>query len=1157
MRLLALHLERYGAFTGRSLAFRRDARLHVVLGANEAGKSTALAAVTDLLFGIEARTRYAFLHDMPEMRIGAAIEAVDGRRLAFRRRKGNRNTLVDGGDAALPEDALTPFLQGLTRPVFCRAFGLDAQALRAGGREMLDSEGEVGASLFAAASGLRGYRQVQASLEEEAMGIFAPRRAAGRSFYQALDRHDEARKTIRASELRAGDWRELNEEIEAAGRRLDEIHAERARIAGERARLERLRRVVPLIAGIGDALTQVEADAVPVEPGDAAIDRLGEALAALRAAGAEQERLEIMLEAAKADLDTLPSAPGLIARAEEILDGFRGIDRFDKDGADLPRVQNEVMRLSDDLDRLAVRVGLGNGSAFAERQPSDAERSRIEVLIREGRALAAELGQIERDRAAARAEHEGLTREEAEAGAPVDPAPLREASKTFAWLPAAVTECAGLDATIRRAEGVLRGKAARLMPRVDDTTALARLPLPDPAAIARFREAFDEADRDRILARQRMDRTRQAVAGTRERLRRREAGRPIASRADLDALRAERDARFAELREALSAGRRVPPGAVAAYERSLDVADRLADDLAMDAARVAEQAADRERLAAEEEEAATAAAALDAAEAARTERRAAWTALWHPVGIVPGMPVEMAAWLSTVETLIEEQGDLDERRIDVAMRGERIAAASSPLAELGRRAGIADSGGLDAGLLFDRVEERIAALAMRWEATREASARIRAAANSIGRLEQALAAARTRHSAWRCEWQAALPAIGLGSEARMEEAESALAAWREVPATLRERDAAQQRVHGMERDRRAYRSRIVRLVEEASDIDPASPSVAIRTLHGRLQAAQADEARRTELGLRLAKVERQVEAARRTREDAEGALVRLRAEIGVDPVEAALADTEALHGRLVDRRRSRTELNARRAELTRVSDGVAEATLRAELAATSIGTIDATLQDLRLADEDLDQRGKLAFSDRDRHERRRAELEGGVGAETAAAQKKAAEAEIAAQARQWAVLRFAGLMLSTAIGRHRAGQQDPLLTRAGALFSTLTGGAFSGLGQDYGEADEPRIVGRRAGGGAVPVEGLSEGTRDQLYLALRLAYLQDYAARAEPAPFVGDDLFSTFDDARTAHGLEALAAIGATIQPILFTHHRHVADLAASRLDEGVDIIAL
>lgn len=86
---------------------------------------------------------------------------------------------------------------------------------------------------------------------------------------------------------------------------------------------------------------------------------------------------------------------------------------------------------------------------------------------------------------------------------------------------------------------------------------------------------------------------------------------------------------------------------------------------------------------------------------------------------------------------------------------------------------------------------------------------------------------------------------------------------------------------------------------------------------------------------------------------------------------------------------------------------------------------------------------------------------------------------------------------------------------------------------------------------------MSEGTRDQLYLALRLAHLEDYAGRAEPAPFVGDDLFSTFDDARTGHGLETLAEIGGTVQPILFTHHRHVAEIATARLGSAVDVLSL
>ena len=255
MRLIRLALERYGAFTDRTVEFRPDARLHVVLGANEAGKSTALAAVTDLLFGFEKSTRYAFLHDMPQLRLGAAIAAADGRRLSFRRRKGNSRTLIDAADAPLPDDALAPFLGGLSRTVFCRAFGLDAASLRAGGREMVDVEGEVGASLFAAGSGLRGLTELQTTLDGEADAIFAPRQAKHRTFYQALERHENARRAVREKGLRAGDWRALNDEIAAAAAQLEALRAEQKAIAVARARLERLKRVRPIIAEL-DALTR-------------------------------------------------------------------------------------------------------------------------------------------------------------------------------------------------------------------------------------------------------------------------------------------------------------------------------------------------------------------------------------------------------------------------------------------------------------------------------------------------------------------------------------------------------------------------------------------------------------------------------------------------------------------------------------------------------------------------------------------------------------------------------------------------------------------------------------------------------------------------------------------------------------------------------------
>jgi chromosome segregation protein len=231
--------------------------------------------------------------------------------------------------------------------------------------------------------------------------------------------------------------------------------------------------------------------------------------------------------------------------------------------------------------------------------------------------------------------------------------------------------------------------------------------------------------------------------------------------------------------------------------------------------------------------------------------------------------------------------------------------------------------------------------------------------------------------------------------------------------------------------------------------------------------------------------------------------------------------------------------------------------LRSDLAAFDADSAAAALKALAGEDERLDQEAQEVFAAHDRAARQRVVLEQGVGAEVAVQQRRNAEAELALVAREWAVLKLGSLLIGSVVDRYRASQQDPLITRAGVLFETLTGGAFTGIGQDYDDEDVPRLVGHRKSGGMVSVPGMSDGTRDQLYLALRLAYLEDYASRAESIPFIGDDLFTTFDDARTAHALAALAAIGERVQPILFTHHMHVVDTARIALGECVDIVDL
>ena len=79
---------------------------------------------------------------------------------------------------------------------------------------------------------------------------------------------------------------------------------------------------------------------------------------------------------------------------------------------------------------------------------------------------------------------------------------------------------------------------------------------------------------------------------------------------------------------------------------------------------------------------------------------------------------------------------------------------------------------------------------------------------------------------------------------------------------------------------------------------------------------------------------------------------------------------------------------------------------------------------------------------------------------------------------------------------------------------------------------------------------MSEGTADQLYLALRIASLERHLERHAPIPFILDDILVNFDDARAAAALEVLAALSERTQVIYFTHHQHLVELAKAKVGE-------
>lgn len=124
--------------------------------------------------------------------------------------------------------------------------------------------------------------------------------------------------------------------------------------------------------------------------------------------------------------------------------------------------------------------------------------------------------------------------------------------------------------------------------------------------------------------------------------------------------------------------------------------------------------------------------------------------------------------------------------------------------------------------------------------------------------------------------------------------------------------------------------------------------------------------------------------------------------------------------------------------------------------------------------------------------------------------------------------------------------------RAGEHMAVLTGGKYDKitLTKEFEALAEERgsLLPRR-------VLTLSQGTADQLYLAVRLAVCELALPGEEAVPLVLDDVLANFDDGRMRLALDALCALAEERQILLFTcHSRESAYLSGA---DGVTLVPL
>lgn len=161
-------------------------------------------------------------------------------------------------------------------------------------------------------------------------------------------------------------------------------------------------------------------------------------------------------------------------------------------------------------------------------------------------------------------------------------------------------------------------------------------------------------------------------------------------------------------------------------------------------------------------------------------------------------------------------------------------------------------------------------------------------------------------------------------------------------------------------------------------------------------------------------------------------------------------------------------------------------------------------------------------------------------------------AQVGLQKRRWQSLALTSHVLETIRTNYEAQRQPETLREASYFLEKLTGGQYARIWTRL--IGEELLVDNR-NKETLRVELLSRGTREAVYLALRLALVSAYARRGAILPMVLDDVLVNFDAERARAAAKVLREFAASgYQILMFTCHDHFRDLFHD-LDADVRIL--
>ncbi len=1153
MRISRLDLLRYGKFTDYSISLPQSVQdFHLVIGPNEAGKSTIRSAILDLLFEIETRSAYNFLHPYSEMKLAALIEN-DNQQLDFYRTKARKQSLFCSiSDAVLPQGKLTDFLGTTDRLFFDQMFGLDHERLVSGGNEILHAANDVGQILFQAATGIGSLGKARDALVLEADKLWARRKSGERAYYVAHDALIQAETELKQATVRAKDWMAAQASVTQWEQALDQSQQQYRIRDAEQARLERIRRVEPTLMALQEQELELE--------------KLGEVIVLSSDVAQQLIAMELELDKAnqeytfnKKHRDSIHSQLKNIRPDESLLKSEMEIQALVARRQQIQHYETEIIKRQEEIkiswqqiEGFVHQLGwpLENGRRLAERLPALPIRTTITKLLKRYDVLEQAQHTTEEFVKDKLREIQLFDEQIALLSDTLISTDLRMALAAADQLGDSRTFSRRLESQVNKANLELRSAQTGLGPWHLEMETLRNLTLPSAERIAHLqrRQASYEASAATLL-----ERLTEINAGIQNQ------NLEIAQYCRLhhpitpEKLIAARDARDA-IWASIKSGVISPLEAAVDYEARICDADMVADqryEKAQEASALQSKLDNLQRM---QQQKADLQARIDVNQDALLAVQNEWAMIAKELGLATISLLDIDAWLQARTQVLRAFDDGMEAKRELAMLRRDEAEIKSALLKGMIRSEIKADASIPlpalVGMAKKFIEDAVESRTRRDELIRQRE-KTRLA---IAGLEEKALTAQAELSTWKANWHKNLALANLPADTDIGAVEGALLLFNKIEEKLHTIDVSQkEQIDIMRAELSDFEQRVTAFM---SIVAPHSKQTLVMPmlteLASQLDKAKSEQKEFNRLLREYASFEEKLNIAQIRINNTQAEIQSLLKQAKVTTIDEL---KEAIQRSNSWRRLNELIITAKET-LSKNSDGLTRAQLEVELQSAEISQIPGMLSELANQKEALMQEHTSCSANLATAKEKLSAIGGQDQAARAESQRQAALAKMGHAAERYIKVYTSARLLRWAIDRYRETKQGPMLVRASRIFSMLTRGSFKKLVVDF-DTQPLRLDGQRADGILVGISGMSDGTRDQLYLALRLAALELHLEQAKPLPFIADDLFINYDDKRAKAGFEVLASLSEKMQVIFLSHHHHLVPVVQAVFGKRVNIVSL